>query len=71
MPAYRCFFISNRKVAGVEILECPADADAVERGQQLLAARNHGHALYSGIELWELARLVHIHPPTPPAAPAG
>jgi hypothetical protein len=71
MPAYRCFFISNRKVAGVEILECAADQDAVERGQLLLAARNHEHARYSGIELWELARLVHIHPPAPTAATTG
>jgi hypothetical protein len=69
MPAYRCYFIHARKVASVEIVETEADDDAVQRAVALLQAKNADRVRYTGIELWELARLVHVHPGEPPELP--
>jgi hypothetical protein len=64
MQVYRCYFLADRRVASVEIIECEGDDEARRRGLELLADRNRGRQRFSGIELWELGRLVHVHPPT-------
>ena len=65
MPVYRCYFIADQRVAAVEIIDCAGDAAARDRALEALAERNRERPRYSGIELWDLARLVCIHPDEP------
>jgi hypothetical protein len=67
MPVYRCYFVADRRIAGVELIECDSDEEAWRRALGLLAERNRERPRFSGIELWDVDRMVDAYPP--PAEP--
>jgi hypothetical protein len=60
MPTYRCYFIRDQRIADVEVVEADGDAPATNRALELMQRRNaERRRRYSGIELWDLDRLIH------------
>ena len=59
MPTYRCYFIRDQRIADVEIVEADGDAPATNRALELMQRRNAERRRYSGVELWDLDRLIH------------
>ncbi|MEJ0069589.1 MAG: hypothetical protein WDO24_13615 [Pseudomonadota bacterium] len=64
MPTYRCYFLdSRRSIVEVEVIQCADDAEAGRQAIALFHARRGDPPVYHGIEVWDLARLVHSYPP--------
>lgn len=59
MSALRCYFLKNGTIRSVEVVRCTSDEAAIEQALQLFEKRKDE---FSGIELWDGARLVHQHP---------
>jgi hypothetical protein len=58
----RCYFLSGRRIAGVEILPLGlSDEDAVARAN-MLASKRKGP--FDGLEVWDGARFVFRRPPS-------
>lgn len=58
MPTYRCFLKNDKgRIAGVEEIDAACDDEAKRQCLACLAAKPD----FSGIELWELDRLVYRH----------
>lgn len=58
MTAYRCYFIRNKHIVGVDVVESETDAAAVAAGLTKLQARPE----CTGIEVWDGARQIHQAP---------
>jgi len=57
MHTYRCYLLNARShIASVEVIECRDDRAAVQRAEQILDAQ----PTFSGIEVWEWDRRVHV-----------
>jgi hypothetical protein len=52
---YRCYFLTKAgEIAGLEVLDCVTDVQAIARAEALMREREA-----AAIELWLLARRVH------------
>ena len=57
MHTYRCYLLdAHCHIAGLEVIECRDDRIAQRRAEQILNAR----PAFSGIEVWESGRRVHV-----------
>ncbi len=57
MHTYRCYLLNAHcHIAGLEVIACRDDRIAQRRAEQILDAR----PAFSGIEVWESGRRVHV-----------
>ena len=60
MSQYRCYLMSAEKIQAVEIIDAATDAHAVQEAERVFREKATGR--FSGFEVWELGRRVHLSP---------
>lgn len=59
MSWYRAYFLNaNRRISDVEEFASASDEQALDRAQALLTNRGN----FLGVELWQGARPIYLHP---------